>query len=228
MESKIKFPVKSKIGKKIVTVVFTMFIGLIFLLGVVSDGILLYGTISPPDPSIWVLVLIGQVLASFVVFLVPIATILLVLIRIRRSKGLNLKRRWWIVVFLLGAVVSAPMALHLNAQHVSSLKAENAFTEGWGQGWQKQIDPPTENYPRSTAPWMDIPFNAWNWVFGSPIVHDRYQVTEDVQYLENENYTLKLDVYEPLSNDGLWDYGPYPTIMVLHPGSWKYMDKGYA
>jgi len=22
--------------------------------------------------------------------------------------------------------------------------------------------------------------------------------------------------------------GPYPTIMVLHPGSWKYMDKGYG
>ena len=63
-------------------------------------------------------------------------------------------------------------------------------------------------------------------MFGRREQNAEARLWRDVTYAERDSRTLKLDVYQPMTEPAVGDH--FPAIVMIHGGGWRHGDKGEA
>src|SRR6056297_2567534 len=127
---------------KITRILSLLFIVLFYFVGVITDGLLILGAALPPSPSVWIPVLAGHVLTSFMIFIIPIITILLFLNQYKKVGNHGISKKGILSILAVGLIILTPMLIHISRASSTAYRVESRFTEGWGEEWRKDITAP--------------------------------------------------------------------------------------
>ncbi len=139
---------------------------------------------------------------------------MIILLKLKRGKW---DRKKFLRVALAGIFISTALLSPLFMTHITAINAEANFSKAFGQNWQQEIPPETNDYLLQTS------FSTAGYYLGIP--PKDCKIIENVLFYNNESIKLYFDVYMPLERgEGL--PGQNSTLIRIHGGGWVSGDKG--
>ncbi|HME55665.1 MAG TPA: alpha/beta hydrolase [Candidatus Lokiarchaeia archaeon] len=195
---------------KILKVIGVCFIFLVYVLSIIAPTFF-FG--QGPGVIYWVA---GDLSMTFVLFLVPMTIIM-----IRHVPRTKLKRdRVLLVSFVIVGCVLVGINLVPIVQTMTTTipSLDRQFETAFGSNWENKIPDKVRDNFRVEA----ISLKDMLYTMPVPVVSETFNVT----YMIDKGLALKFDWYGPSGVSAT--SAQLPVIIALHPGSWRYYDKGVA
>lgn len=135
--------------------------------------------------------------------------------QVPRTK-MKLHRGILIVIIVTSSTVATINAVPFLTSSSAVTSLEMQFNASFGTSWRNTIPASTSNHFRHRP----VALKDIILTIPIPAVDEQF----DIPYMQDKGRTLRFDWYAP--RGASMTSNKLPTIIALHPGSWRYLDKG--